>query len=262
MTDQVVTQAVSMWESDAVSSFEKEGGGGKAWVSFVEIVFGYKVYAQGVTNAESFFKFDVSVQAEREAARLKAGEFAKEKQAKPPVASIAFIIPKGNTYLKNTDGWQEDRWYILPTYSKGYEEVLKPSLKDQNATLGQQWVQVGWKPDPFKPEREGQDPITGEAKMYPNLVPYVLHKFNNKDEAMKVVEEAMVSSDAPAQVPGLGTPVVAAPVSGDYPTGWTKETWDAVIPDLKAVVAKGTPMPEVATMFGVSVADVAKAVAQ
>jgi hypothetical protein len=267
--DKVIESAVSVWDSDDVKSFEGEGGG-NGWISKAEIVFGYKVFIAGRTNEETFWKFDVAVPASREAARKAAADFARSVGAKQPTAAIAVILPKDKTYLYDTTRWQGDRWFVLPTYTKAYEDILKPSLKGADAQLGVQWVRIGFKPDPYKPTRKLLDQLTGEEREIANLVPYVVEKFDSEEMAMRVIEAEMVGNDTtPAPIPGM-TPSSSshevksestpAGTSGtkEFPDGWDNDSWNFAVKDIREQAKVKSPA-EIAKAYDIPVSFVVKA---
>jgi len=262
--------AVSVWESDDVKSFEGEGGG-NGWISKAEIVFGYKVFIAGRTNEETFFKFDVAVPASREAARKAAADFARAVGAKQPTAAIAVILPKDKTYLYDTTRWQGDRWFVLPTYTKGYEEILKPSLKGADAQLGVQWVRIGFKADPYKPTRKSVDQLTGEEKEVANLVPYVVEKFESEEMAMRVIEAEMIGKEnAPvpftatttaktaSTAPAGSAPSGASATGANFPDGWDLDSWNFAVKDIREQTKTKSPA-EVAKAYDIPVSFVVKA---
>lgn len=267
--DKVLESAVSVWDSDDVKSFEGEGGG-NGWISKAEIVFGYKVFISGHSNEDTFWKFDVAIPASREAARKAAADFARSVGAKQPTAAIAVILPKDKTYLYDTTRWQGDRWFVLPTYTKGYEEILKPSLKGADAQLGIQWVRIGFKPDPYKPTRKSFDQLTGEEREVANLVPYVVEKFDGEEMAMRIIEAEMLGKDTPpASIPGMApaapvakqqAPAAPAAQSGtnDFPNGWDIDSWNFAVKDIREQAKVKSPA-EIAKAYDIPVSFVVKA---
>lgn len=262
----VVESAVSVWDSDDVKSFEGEGGG-NGWISKAEIVFGYKVFISGRTNEETFWKFDVAFPASRESARKAAADFARSVGAKQPTAAIAVILPKDKTYLYDTTRWQGDRWFVLPTYTKGYEEILKPSLKGTDAKLGVQWVRIGFKPDPYKPTRKSLDQLTGEEREVANLVPYVVEKFESEEEAMRIIEGEMLGKEsAPAPTLGIApsapspkaTPAEVHSGSKEFPDGWDADSWNFAVKDILEQAKVKSPA-EIAKAYDIPVSFVVKA---
>jgi len=268
----VIESAVSVWDSDDVKSVEGEGGG-NGWISKADIVFGYKVFVSGRTNEETFWRFDVAVPASRESARKASADFARSVGAKQPTAAIAVILPKDKTYLYDTTRWQGDRWFVLPTYTKAYEEILKPSLKGADAQLGVQWVRIGFKADPFKPTRKMPDQLTGEEKEVANLVPYIIEKFESEEAAMRVVESEMLGrAPTPAPIPGMastihtnGAPEVTtkAPAvssgSKEFPDGWDIDSWNFAVKDIRDQAKTKSPA-EIAKAFDIPVSFVVKAI--
>lgn len=258
--DKEQVNAVSIWDSPEVKEVESEGGG-QGWISNAKIVFGYKCFVTGASNEDTFFAFDVASPNSKDVARKSAGEFAKAHGAKSPTAAIAVVLPKDETYLYDTSRWQGDRWWVIPTYTKAYEEILKPSLKTAGVALGSQWVRVGLKPDPFKPVRKSINPLTGEETENANLVPYIMEKFASKEEAMLAA-----SSNAKPEMPGISSgkqvqdkPAEAEKQSPDVPEGWTQESWSFVVPDIKAMAKEGRKPVDIAKDFDIPVNFVVRA---
>jgi len=265
--DKVIESAISVWDSDDVKSVEGEGGG-NGWISEAEIVFGYKVFVAGHSNEDTFWRFDVAVPASREAARKAAADFARSVGAKQPTAAIAVILPKDKTYLYDTTRWQGDRWFVLPTYTKGYEDILKPSLKGADAQLGVQWVRIGFKPDPYKPTRKSFDQLTGEEREVANLVPYVVEKFDNEEMAMRIIEAEMLGKDTAADATSGGaapnanvapaSPADAKEAEKEFPSGWDIDSWNFAVKDIREQ-AKTKSVAEIAKAYDIPVPFVVKA---
>lgn len=249
-----IEEAVSVWDSEDVKAVE-QAGGGSGWIAEAEFTFGYKVFAAGKTNDESFFKFDVSDKNERELARKKASDFAQAVNEKTPTTALAIILPKDKVYLHDTSKWQNDSWWVIPTYTRGYEEILKPSLKGSDASLGKQWVRIGFKADPYKPTRKGKHQITGEDIEVANLIPYVIEKFADIDAAMAAVEGAMLSDKKSATV----SAPAPATNSGEYPDGWDAASWSFAVGDIKEQSKAGKSPAEIAKAYEISIAFVMKA---
>lgn len=257
----------SFWESEKIASIEAESSGGNGWIAHTKIAFGYKVFVSGATNEESFFEFDIANQGSKDAARKDAGAFAKSHMAKAPSAAIAVVLKKEETYLYDTSKWKTDRWWVIPTYTRAYEEVLKPSLKATGATLGWQWLRVGLKPDPYKPTRKSINQLTGEETEAANLVPFIMEVFANKESAVLAAskEDSNVAASAPVSEPvkmmtqgKLVTDTLAD--SGEYPEGWTKDNWSFVVPDIKKMSASGTSPASIAKEFDIPIRFVIKAI--
>ena len=254
MTDEVKNTTVSFWDSDDVKTFEGEGGG-KGMIALVKIVFGYKVFLAGGTNEDTFFEFDVADTKSREEARKKAGKYASSMAVKPPTAAIAFIARKKETYLYNTENWSGDRWWVMPTWTRGYEEVLKPSLKAADVVLGEQWIRVGFKADPYKPTRKSINQLTGEESVRANLIPFVMEKFENKQAAILAATQEAGAAPAKAGEGKSDTPYLAdAPKSThDLPEGWDESNWIYAIEDIKSLKEGGMSPIEIAKQYDVQV---------
>ena len=251
-----IDEAVSIWDSEDVKAVE-QAGGGSGWIVEAEFTFGYKVFAAGKTNEESFFKFDVSNKAEREEARKKASDFAQAVNERTPTTALAIIMPKDKVYLRDTSKWRGDNWWVVPTYTKGYEEILKPSLKGTDSSLGKQWVRIGFKADPYKPKRMSKNQLTGEDVEVANLIPYVIERFADVNAAMAAVEGAMLSDKKTVSTSTLQP--AANTNSGEYPDGWDAESWSFAIGDIKEQSKSGKSPAEIAKAYEISVAFVMKA---
>jgi len=252
-----IEEAVSFWDSDDVKSIEKEGGG-SGWITYAEITYGYKVFASGKTNEETFWRFDVKNEKSRDVARQQASDFARSVNAKPPVTSMAVIAPKNNTYLRDTSTWKGDAWWVLPTYTKAYDVILKPSLRGADAVLGKQWVRLGFKPDPYKPTRKSTNQLTGEEQEVANLVPYVIEKFDSIESAMAAIEGGMAEKIAQPQTSSAPA-IVEQQETGDFPKGWDADSWNFAIKDIKAQSAAGKAPAEIAKAYEIGIAYVMKA---
>ncbi len=250
MTDQNVGNSV--WESDVVNSFENESSGGRGWVCLATLEFGYKLFARGKSNEETFFAFDINVDGDKDRALSEAEAF-KDKcnseggSVKAPTNALQITVSKENVFGYDTSNWQGDRIFTHPCWTDAYKKVIRPSLKEAKADLGQQWLRLGFKPDPQKPEYE--DSLTGEMKA--NLVPFVMEVFLNKQAALDAAADT--SAGAPKE-----TTTSAPAQSSDIPEAYDATSWELVKPDILKAKADGVAPKQIADDYGISIADVVK----
>jgi hypothetical protein len=174
MTDKVVN---SVWESEVVQGWQSESSGGGGWICRVNIQLGYKVFARGYSNEESFFPADMNIEGSTEQAKAKAKAFvdkvnaelpAGENKVKNPTNAIWLEIEKDSVYNKDVSTWEGNRIFVTPVWTDAYNKVILPALKESGAGLGWQWARVSFATDPYKATRMNQN---GEEVA--NLVAYV-----------------------------------------------------------------------------------------
>jgi len=248
----------SIWESDVVNSFENESSGGKGWICYTEIAFGYKVFAKGRTNEETFFPFDIAKEGDKERAMSEAEAFRQEYNnsggsAKPPTNALSIVVDKDNVHGYDNSQWQGNRIIHTPCWTDAYKLVIRPSLKETGADLGWQWLRLGWKPDPKNPERENT--LTGE--MQANLVPYIMETFASKQEALDAAAADATGESAPATQAQSGKNGSGG-ADEHIPEGYDTASWAIVKPDILKAKASGISNKQIADDYGITIPDVVK----
>ena len=259
MTDQV--QSNSVWDSDVVTGFESEASGSGGWICYANISFGYKVFAGGFANQETFFPWDVNVDGDKERAKAEADAFRDKVNAtggsiKPATNAVQIEIDIDNVYGYDTSNWQGNRIFTYPVWTDAYKKVLRPSFKEANARFGWQWLRLGFKQDPFKPEYE--DKLTGEMRV--NLVPYVVETFATKQDALDAAAETAGAKAKPQTQASLQDDA-PPPFDADefIPQGYDMTSWAIVKPDILKAKANGVPNTKIAEDYGITIPDVVKA---
>lgn len=257
-----MTDNISVWDSDVVKSFEQEGSGGGGWIARTNVSLGYKVFAQGYSNEETFFPFNVGDSNDKERAKREAQSFvdkangsllASEDRVKPPTNAIRIEVDKEQVYNKDTSAWQGNRIQDTPVWTDAYKQIIFPHLKEANADLGWQWARISFAADPYKPTRINS--LTGEEVA--NLVMFISEVYLTKEEALDAA--ASLGSGSVSE-PKATTQAVAQPAqaSGDIPAGWDAESWGSVVEAIKSEIASGKPLKQIADDYGVTIPDVAK----
>jgi hypothetical protein len=251
--------ANSVWDSDVVKSFEEESSGGGGWICWTNIQLGYKIFAKGYDNNETFLPFDVGNAQDKERAKREALKFVDKVNAesvekvKAPTNAIRIELDKEKTYNKDTSTWQGNRIQDTPVWTDAYKEVIFPHLKDANADLGWQWARISFEKDPYKPTRINQ--LTGEEVA--NLVMYVAETYLTKQDALDAAAELEGSKSDDGSSP-VAQQETATTQSDDVPDGYDEESWNSVIPLIKEEIANGKAVKEIADDYGVSIPDVVK----
>lgn len=177
---------------------ELELGGSGGYVGLVRVDQGFKVFVSGRSLADSFIPCDPSDPQSVATALATAKELSNK-----PQKSVRVTIFKDSVLNKEVT-WQGDRLLDSVQWSEGYKQVLYPSMDEFMSVLdfGKPfWAQVSFKPDPVKPTRTGSD-----GTEQPNLVPYLVNRFNSKEEALQALdsdgnESAAGNSNGLAQPP-------------------------------------------------------------
>jgi len=251
----------SVWESDVVKSFEKEGSGGGGWVAWTNVELGYKVFAKGCSNEETFFSFKVGDDASKESAKREAYKFVDKVnsesayEVKKPTNAIRIELDKEKVYNKDTSTWQGNRIQDTPVWTEAYKEIIFPHLKEANADIGWQWARISWEADPYKPTRINT--MTGEEQ--DNLVMYVAETYLTKQEALDAAAKlGGGSSDESDDSSASNTTDEKVP-DANIPEGYDEESWAGVIPYIKEDLASGEKSPkQIADDYGISIPDVMK----
>lgn len=254
---------ISVWDSDVVKSFEQEGSGGGGWICYTNIQLGYKVFASGYSNEETFFPFNISDENDKKRAKLESQKFvdgvnskllASDDRVKPATNAIRIEVDKAQVYNKDTSTWQGNRIQDTPVWTDAYKQIIFPHLKEANADLGWQWARISFAPDPYKPTRINQ--LTGDEVA--NLVMYVAETYLTKAEALDAAATlAKVSADSIPEA-ASGTMAHHEAKITDVPAGWDLDSWESVIPEIKKEIESGKSLKEIADDYGVSVPDIVK----
>lgn len=265
MSDEVT----SVWNSDVVEGYEREsGGGGAGWVCRANVILGYKVFASGMSNDETFFPYKIGDEESKKKALYDAKVFkdkynesvpAGGKKATNPSNSIRIELDKENTYLKDTSTWLENRIQDTPMWTSAYKEVIKPNLVEAGAGEGWQWVVIRWADDPYavKTGKKVINQITGEERT-PMLM-YIAATFLTKEEALDYAAKAE-AGEVDDENPPFETEEEEqeSEKASSYPDGYDKESWETVVPLIKEALAEGTPPKQIADDYAIPVGTVIK----
>ena len=194
------------------------GGGGSGIVANTTISTGYKVFARGASQEETWFPYPLGDKdAEAKAATL-AKAFATEQGAVQMIngeASNRLNVHFGLTIIARRDGafsggqeaqWKGDRHFFC-TFPKGwykaedpnaFRDLVMPSLQNNGITKfpWAGWTRIGFKADPYKvAQGDNGKTDTGQdgTPRFP-MVAYIVAVFENETAAKSSADEPVVAS--------------------------------------------------------------------
>lgn len=225
----------------------KSGGG---IVGKVRVESGLKVFVSGMAQEDTFFPCMPNNKTPAMAKAKKLGE----PQFGIQIRAFKEFCVKGGEPVT----WKDDRFFFTGIWTSACSEVVLPSIKQFDIDAPWEgWAKIGFKADPFRVAQGEAGKVDTDAEgnpRYPQIA-YIAEVYKTKEEAFAAAMGAGaggVSGDV-EQVASKQDPDV--PPDG----GWTKETWDAVKPDLKSMQASGQSPKQIADSFGVQVVYVIKA---
>lgn len=236
------------WSDYEQADREESGGGGV--VGQATIMTGYKVYASGLTQEETFHEAPAGDKAARAEAKAAAVAQAADYGAGQARWSVCIMVPRESA-VRVIDGewkgvtWQDDRWFVTNTWTQACKEVVVPSLKEAGiATLpATVWARIGFKNDPYK-EAQGKAGMTDEDQdgnaRFPQVA-YVVEAFESKEAAQKAISADSMPASGRAD---KSYPALPKDWEGALPS--EKETVDAWLSEMAEIAEEYTgPMPKI-----------------
>jgi hypothetical protein len=265
-------ELISFW--DAVKEAESIGAGGGGTICQINISFGWKVWPpkeSGLTNEQTYFPYEVSAdkkvtQKNSAEAKGKANKFILEQGLeKNPYNVFCLTIFKDTVLNKDVTQWKGDQQKCFFPSGKTYSDLIAPKMKLAGvSSLGTMWARVSYTTDPdpkAKPRlvpvknddgSPAVDPMSGEPVMeeQPALAPYIAQVYASRDEA---VEAAGNKGDAD----GMPKENVT-----EFPEGYDAASWAVIVEAIKGERAgeNPTPLPKIATDYGLDMSWVTKAI--
>jgi hypothetical protein len=243
---------MSFWEEYEQTSQEESGGGGI--VGQVQVDVGYKVYAAGYPQEDTFFA--VENQGQRDQAKAAAQAFATEAGApNAPKWGLQLRVYADGAHSRGQPvTWAKgDRFFNSDSWTDACKEVVVPSLKENNiAPPWVGWARLGFAPDPWEVKAGTMKDVDQQGNPRYSQRAYVVEVFANKAEAMAAVGSSGSDKPSPADV-------AFGPEQSEYPEGWDADSWQMVV----EAAQEGTPMEAreaVGVEYGVdlSVAEILK----
>lgn len=236
---------------------EQEESVGSIFRTIGKMIFtmGWKVYAQGKSNEESFFPYART--AEKKAAQAKAAAFQAEAGASnAPDKCYAFIVPK-DTVIAGGDNWNVDQYFLRAVWQ---EQLLDGGTPDEiddrivfnsvKAHVDEKRIKIGspfygalrFVPSPFH-YRQGEAGKTRDVRLADGTTEKRWPTIAVLDVVYATEEEA---KGAAAQFVTESDPNV--------PPGWEKSVWEMAHSDIKTKFAqlKAGGMPEAAAIATIS----------
>ena len=225
--------AQAYWDGLARAAKEESGGGGL--ISHATVETGFKAFATGVGQSESWFPAQHSDKAGRATAKRAAKTLADEYGCKY-AWGVAIVTPKDKTYK----GGEVCTWSVetmvrfSPSYSSAYSEIVLPSLMEHRVYADGKpaWLRLGFQDDPWAVENDKKD-SEGRTPQ----VAYVTEKFKSTPAAKKAIS-AMPTYDEE---------------SADHPSGYDAETWAGFRDEIVGMLEEGQSSAEVAEAYEVGV---------
>lgn len=246
----------NFWDEYEQADREESGGGGV--ICQARITTGYKCYAEGLSQEETFFEANASDKTARAKAKAAAVAQAADYGAGRARWSVCIKALKTGEWkgepwnaIRVIDGewksvtWQDDRWFIVNTWTQACKEVVIPSLKEAGiaalpATI---WARIGFQNDPYK-EAKGKAGMTDEDQdgnpRFPQIA-YIVEAFESLEAAQEAIGLAKMPAGDEAEA---NYPALPADWEGALPT--EAETVEAWLGELKEIEAEYPgPMPKV-----------------
>lgn len=178
-----------------LNEVEREESGGGGYVGKIKFELGFKVYASGMQNDETWFPF--SDRETKEAAKAKAEKLGNETEARSDMC-YGFWLMRDSVINRDVGHWQGDRFFCYPHWTEAAQEVIKPAL-ETCAIYGSPyefWGRLSFTQDPYGATEIGPD---GEERT--KLIAYPVEKFEDQDAAWAAVGSGEVSEGEP--IPGM-----------------------------------------------------------
>ena len=184
---------MSYWdEFDKADKEESSGSGGI--IGNVIVDTGFKVYASGQSNEDTFFSTGGVGGDARLAAKRKAETFAQEVNAtKEPKWAVQIRVEKaGAVSGGNAATWSEDRFFVTDTWQPAFKDIVRPSLERFEIVMPfTGWARIGFKDNPYfvaMGESGKKEDPSGNLR-FPNVA-YITELFASKAEAMVAVGDS------------------------------------------------------------------------
>lgn len=190
---------------EEMERMEREASSGRGFVGLINCSTGFKVFASGMTNEETWFPYTMGGNSKAEALN-KAKAFIRiheiiDSQGRParPQAAVCFHVPL-KSLKAGGENWQQDQWFVTPLYYDAYKEIISPALKSLDIIPGfdeQFWARFGWQAEPG-----GRTRLNQNDEEVPVLVAYPMAIFEDEAAAEEggegvtgVVEESAEPPD-------------------------------------------------------------------
>ena len=246
---------------DPFAEFERmtsaEGGGGGT-IALCEISYGYKSYAAGQAQGDTFFSFVPSVNdtnGQAAVAKASAEAYNTLHQCPKPVRLGVQIKAMRNGALTRGQpvNWSVDaRYFNTDGWTEACKEVVIPSLKANGILVfpWKGWARLGFKPDPYKTAQGDAGKTDHDLQGNPRfpLVAYVVEVF--PDEA---TAHASAAADAPSPVlPSDGNAPAWSPVGKG---GWTVANLKEMSDTFKRMLSEGQTFAKIVSDNDIAPAD-------
>lgn len=184
-----------------LDEIEREESGGGGYIGKIRFELGFKVYASGMQNDETWFPFSTSADkpdAKARAAKLAAETSTPGNKTKTQLA-YGFWLIQDSVMNRDVSHWQGDRFWCYPHWTDAASKVIKPALQDC-AIYGSPYEFYGRLT--FIADPSGRTRTNQEGEQVAELVAFPAEKFASKEEAEKVAMGEMPKPSTGEPVPG------------------------------------------------------------
>lgn len=169
---------------EAIDQAEREAASGGGFIGHVNYSLGYKVFAQGLSNEDTWFAYDVLQDGSKEAALNKARALIAEHNVMDsqgrtarPQSAICFHVPLAGLKLGG-DNWNVDQYFVTPIYYDAYTQILRSTIKELGIWPGWFWGRFAWTAEP-----SGRTRFNQEGEEVAVLVAVPVEVYETEEEA-------------------------------------------------------------------------------
>jgi hypothetical protein len=247
---------------DQIDKISVSEGGGGGIIALTTVACGYKVYPTGVPQVETFFPFVPGDDEARVTAKASAEALATLHGVKVPSFGVQIVAHRSGALTQGVSAtWKDNRYFNVNAWPRrlkpgstdeylpnAYHDIVAPSLKACGITTfpWTGWARIGFKQDTYKVslgEAGMTDKNQDGSPRFP-LVAYIVEAFP---------DEATAKAQAVANPEGAVAPAATAwkPES----EGWDAASLKEIGVTLQGELTVGKSLTQVATEYGMSVAD-------
>jgi len=222
----VVDSGLGSWGSAGDELAAESGGAGFGWIGKCWIGFGWKIYAQGTKNSETFFPFVYKNPDSEKASKEQAIALIKKMNLKDkdgvsdarPYACFGIHLYKAHVLSKDVSTWMDDRWWIYPLWTVNWKTIVQPALDKIKLKVGNQevWGLIRFKEDPSGKTHKGVDRDGNPAEVR-DLVFYLGEIYTSEEDAKSHVKKKDETGKA----------------EPTFPKGYTAEGWHVQAQEIK-----------------------------
>lgn len=255
-----MTQQFEQYWDDFNDSFQKESGSGGGIIGKGRVDVGFKVYAKGFDQSDTFFASEGVAPDQRGKAKSEATKFVENNNLTAnPKYGIQITMFRENSFSRGQSvTWQNDRYFNVNGWTSAATDVVIPHLREANIMLPfEGWMRISFAPDPYKQKQldnylaqkgkpieelsnyekaaNGMSDSDIEGNPRLPLIAFVVEKYANETEAMKAVNTSTNDDNTSLPIP---------------PKGLDMNEWSSVKVAIKNKLDEGVSDEEIGKFFG------------